>query len=290
MKKILSSITHRITYGALYCVSLLPMPLLYGLSSMMYALACHIVGYRKAVVIQNISRSFPEKNYAQVRDVVRRFYAGFTANFAEMVKSISIRPRKLDEKLTFIGLERLTGFVEEGKNVIACLGHCGNWEMLNYMPQKLDCDMYAVYKPLKSKVANRLMIRLRSRFGMRMIEDSSVVRHILKKESPPAVYLFLADQHPRKRDEKYRFKLLNQPAWHSPGVEKLARKTNSAVVYLYILPCGDTRGHYWIVCSPLCAGAGETSEGEITRRYIEHLTENIEEAPHAWLWSHRRWK
>jgi KDO2-lipid IV(A) lauroyltransferase len=289
MKKIVSSIVCRGTYGVLYCVSLVPMPLLYGLSSLMYVLAYHIVGYRKEVVIQNISRAFPEKNYAEVRQVVKRFYAGFTASFAEMIKSISIRPGMLDEKLIFIGLERLTGLVEDGKNVIACLGHCGNWEVLNYMPQKLGCDTYAVYKPLKSETANRLMIRLRSRFGMKPIEDRSVVRHMLAKNALPGVYLFLADQCPTIKDEQYRFELLNQPAYHFSGMEKLARKTGSAVVYLYILP-GEVKGRYLIVCAPLIADAGTTREGEITRKYVENLTENIQEAPHGWLWSHRRWK
>ena len=289
MKKMLSGIAYWSVYGVLYCLSLVPMPVLYGLSSLMYVLVCHVVGYRKAVVIQNISRSFPEKNYAQVHRVVRRFYAGFTAHFAEMVKSISVRPRALDGRLTFIGLERLTELVAAGKNVIACLGHCGNWEMLNYLPQKLDCETYAVYKPLKSRTVNRLMIRLRSRFGMKLIEDRSVVRHLLAKNTSPGVYLFLADQRPRIREEKYRFEFLNQPAYHSSGVEKLAHATGSAVVYLYVLP-DDVKGHYLAVCSPLCVDARATREGEITRKYIDNLTENIEEAPHAWLWSHRRWK
>lgn len=288
MKKVFSSIAYRSAYGALYCVSLVPMPILYGLSSMMYVIAYHVVGYRKAIVIQNISRSFPEKSYGEVGRVVKHFYAGFTASFAEMVKSISIRPRKLDAKLTFIGLERLTELLGDGKNVIACLGHCGNWEVLNFMPRKLDCDMYAVYKPLKSEVANRLMIRLRSRFGMRLIEDRSVVRHLLAKNTAPGVYLFLADQRPRIRDEKYRFEMLNQPTWHFSGVEKLARTTGSAVVYLHILP--TKRGSYTVVCAPLCDDGGATAEGEITRSYVGRLTENIEEAPHAWLWSHKRWK
>lgn len=289
MKKILSEVAYRSVYGALYCVSIVPMPVLYGLSSLMYVLCYRIVGYRKAVVIQNISRAFPEKNYGDVRLVVKKFYAAFTASFAEMVKSVSIRPRELDSKLTFIGLERLTGLVDEGRNVIACMGHCGNWEVLNYMPQKLHCDMNAVYKPLKSGTANRLMIRLRSRFGMKLIEDRSVVRHMLSKNRSPGVFLFLADQRPRIREEKYRFELLNQSAYHFSGVEKLARKTGSAVVYLHVLP-DEIKGNYLIVCSPLCTDAGTTRQGEITRRFVEHLTENIEEAPHAWLWSHKRWK
>ena len=179
MKKIWSAIAYRSAYGVLYVVSLVPLPLLYGASAVMYVIAYHLVGYRKAVVVQNISRAFPEKNYGEVQRVVKRFYAGFTASFAEMVKSISIPPRELDARLTFVGLEQLSDLVGQGRNVIACLGHCGNWEMLNYLPQKLACDMYAVYKPLRSRTANRLMIRLRSRFGMKLIEDRAVVRHLL---------------------------------------------------------------------------------------------------------------
>ena len=288
MKKIVSDIAYGSAYGALYSVSLLPMPILYGASWVMYALAYRVVGYRRAVVIQNISRSFPDKNYAEVRAVMKRFYAGFTASFAEMVKSISIAPRRLDAKLTFIGLERLSGFVTEGRSVIACMGHCGNWEMLNYMPVKLDCDMFAVYKPLRSSVANRLIKKVRSRFGMKLIEDRHVARRLLTRNASPAVFLFLADQCPKIRDEKYRFELLNQPAYHFSGMEKLARSTGSAVVYLHILP--SAKGHYTIVCAPFCVDAGKTAEGEITRQYIGRLTENIQKVPHGWLWSHRRWK
>jgi KDO2-lipid IV(A) lauroyltransferase len=132
------------------------------------------------------------------------------------------------------------------------------------------------------------MKKLRTRFGMKLIEDRHVARRLLTKNASTAVYLFLADQCPNTRDEKYRFELLNQPTYHFSGMEKLARSTGSAVVYLHILP--QAKGHYTIVCTPLCADAGATAEGEITRKYIAHLTLNIREVPHGWLWSHRRWK
>ena len=90
MKKILSVIAYKSAYGIIYSVSLIPMPLLYGFSSFMHFFAYHIFGYRKAVVIQNISRSFPEKKYGEVRDIVRKFYTCFTAYFAEIIKSVSI--------------------------------------------------------------------------------------------------------------------------------------------------------------------------------------------------------
>lgn len=152
-------------------------------SSLMFVFAYYILGYRKAVVIQNVARSFPEKNYGEIRCIVRKFYSCFTAYFAEIIKNVSIPLGKLDRKLTFENLELIGNYVQHGKNVIVCLGHCGKWEMLNFMPYKLSCGMYAVYKSLRSKVENQFMIKLRSRFGMKMIQEKSVVRHILTQNT-----------------------------------------------------------------------------------------------------------
>jgi KDO2-lipid IV(A) lauroyltransferase len=148
--------------------------------------------------------------------------------------------------------------------------------------------MYAVYKPLKSKTVNQLMIKLRSRFGMKLITDKAVVRHILTKKESSSVYLFLADQCPRSKEEKYRFDLLNQTSYHFSGMEKLARISKSAVVYLHITQ--SSKGNYKITCMPVCSETASADEGEITRKYVDLLTENIKEAPCGWLWTHKRWK
>jgi KDO2-lipid IV(A) lauroyltransferase len=167
------------------------------MASFAFFLAYYVIGYRKAVVIQNISRSFPEMKYGEIRCNIKKFYACFTAYFAEMLKSISAPAEVLNKKIIFENLELIDKYINDGRNVIACLGHCGNWEMLNFMPHKLHHDTYAVYKSLRSRTMNKLMIKLRSRFGMKLIPDKSVIRHILTQKSSPAVYLFLADQCPR---------------------------------------------------------------------------------------------
>jgi KDO2-lipid IV(A) lauroyltransferase len=33
-----------------------------------------------------------------------------------------------------------------------------------------------------------------------------------------------------------------------------------------------------------------TTEGEMTKRYVEFLSNFMREHPEMWLWSHRRWK
>jgi KDO2-lipid IV(A) lauroyltransferase len=288
MKQTLQIIAYRSVYGVAYAVSLIPMAFLYAMASFAFFLAYHVIGYRKAVVIQNISRSFPDMKYGEIRCNVKKFYVCFTAYFAELLKSISAPAEVLDKKIIFENLELIDKYVNNGRNIIACLGHCGNWEMLNFMPYKLRHDMYAVYKPLRSGVMNKLMIKLRSRFGMKLIPDKSVIRHILTQKSSAAVYLFLADQCPRIKEDKYKFNLLNQETYIFSGMEKLARISQSAVIYLHITQL--TKGNYKITCIPVCSEAETMNEGEITKKYVDLLTENIKEEPYGWLWTHKRWK
>lgn len=287
-KQILQQIAYKSAYASLYIISLLPMTFLYALGSITYFLAYYIIGYRKEVVIQNISRAFPDKRYGEVHAIVKKFYACFTAYFAEIIKSISVSAEVLDKKIVFENQELIDQYIASGRDVIACLGHCGNWEMLNFMPFKMQYDIYAVYKPLRSTTMNKLMIRFRSRFGMKLLPDKAIVRQILAKSSGPAVYLFLADQCPPVKEEKFRFTFLHQDTYVFSGMEKLARTSRSAVIYLHITQL--SKGHYKITCLPICSEASTTSEGEITQKYISLLTENIKEEPYGWLWTHRRWK
>ena len=288
MKLVLQTVAYKSVYTVTYLISLLPMGFLYAMASFTFFLVYHIMGYRKAVVLQNVARSFPEKRYGEVHAIVKKFYACFVSYFAEIIKSVSAPAEVLEKKIIFENLDLIDQYMNSGRDVIACMGHCGNWEMLSFMPYKIRHEIYAVYKPLRSGTMNRLMIKLRSRFGMKLLADSTVARHVLSNGSHPAVYLFLADQCPRKKEEKYRFTLLNQQTYFFSGMEKLARKGRTAVIYLHVTQL--SKGNYKIVCVPICSNAALTADGEITQKYVELLTENIREEPYGWLWTHKRWK
>lgn len=288
MKQAIQTVTYRTVYALTYTVSLLPMLFLYTMASFSFFLVYYLPGYRRSVVTQNISRSFPGMRYGEIQAVSKEFYTCFTAYFAEIIKAVSTSVNVLDKKITFENLGLIDQYINSGKNVIACMGHCGNWEMLNFMPYKIEHEVYAVYKPLKSKIINRLMIRLRTRFGMKLIANKSIVRHILSKKTSPAIYLFLTDQSPKTKEKKYKFTLLNQETYIFSGMEKLARASQSAVVYLHITQL--SKGNYKISFLPVCSSAELTKEGEITQKYVELLTKNIKEKPYSWLWTHKRWK
>src|SRR5690625_2459775 len=222
MKKIFQTIVYKGTYSIVYAVSLMPMTFLNAMAAFAFYVLYYIIGYRKAIVIQNIARSFPDKRYEEINAIVRKFYVCFTSYFAEIIKNISAPAEVLNRKVVFENLEIIDKNLKAGKNVIACMGHCGNWEILNFMPFKLEYEMYAVYKPLHSQVIDRLIVHIRSRFGMKLLSDKKIVRHFLNQKSTPSVYLFLRDQSPRIKEDNYKFRFLNQETQFFPGVDKLA--------------------------------------------------------------------
>lgn len=235
-----------------------------------------------------MSRAFPYKKYNEIQSLEKEFYQNFADMFAEVVKSISISNLKQTDKLDIKGFEFVEEQVKNGHNVIACVGHCTNWEILNCLPSKISTDVYSGYKQIRVPIIDKLMFDIRGRFGMHLIESKSVAKHILSNKDKPSLYLLIADQCPKNINENYQMLFLNQMTSVLPGPEKLARATHSAVVYISLTR--KRRGLFEAVCQPICENANETQDFGITKRYVELLEQNIQNDPSCWLWTHKRWK
>ena len=268
--------------------SILPMDMLYKISDLIFIVLFRIAGYRKEVAVQNLSRAFPNKKYNEIQSIEKEFYRNFADLFAEVVKSISISPIKQNCKLDVKGFEFVEKQVYNGKNVIAYLGHCANWEILNCLPFKVNVDIYSGYKRIKEPIINKLMFDIRSRFGVHLIESKSVARQILSNKDKPSLYLLIADQCPSNINTDYQMTFLNQNTSIFPCPEKLARATDSAVVYINLTK--KQRGHFEAECLPICENTSDIQYLGITEKYIKHLEQNIQKDPSCWLWTHKRWK
>jgi KDO2-lipid IV(A) lauroyltransferase len=264
------------------------MRVLYGISGLLYVLIFHVFSYRKRVVIQNLSRSFPEKRYDEIAAITRDFYRSFCYSLVEILKSASIPARLQQEKVELVGREVIESYLKQGRPVIASMGHCGNWELLNVLPVMLSANVNTVYKPLSTRCVDRLFLKIRSRFGMNMIPRQVVARHLVANKENPSVYLFLADQCPRGEKGVIRCDFLHQETRVFPGIERLARATGAVVVYLHVTRI--SRGKYRVECKDLCLDPARAVETGITDAYTRLLEENIREDPGGWLWSHKRWK
>ncbi len=269
--------------------SLLPFRVLYLLSDGVYHLV-RIIGYRKHVITQNLRYSFPQKSEAELIEIRNNFYRHFSDILLETLRLRYISKRQMQKHVSFENIEYLEQMTRQGRDVIALLAHFGNWEYvpaINLYITALGCD---VYRPLKNKNYDRLMLKLRSRFGNRNIKMKETLREIIsmKQNNIRFVLGLIADQSPSRSEKLVYLPFLNQNTPALLGPEKIARRTNDVVVFLEM--SRPRRGHYHIKVVPLFEDAQSTVDMEITKTYMKHLEQMILKTPHLWLWSHKRWK
>lgn len=273
-------------------VSLLPWRVLFWLSRGMAFLLYHVIGYRKKVVLQNLRHAFPTKTEAEIRAICRDFFLHFSDTSFETIKLLSVSKKSICRHyaLSPAGLALVDGYYQRGESFICIFGHFGNWEWSGpAFRHGLRSRSAFAYRPLKNKVFNWLMLRIRSRFAHAMMPLSKVARMLIgmQKQGSPLVIGLIADQSPNPR-QAYWMNFMNQDTAVNNGPEKLARRKNLPVVYFSIRK--ERRGFYRMEFEEIADQPAQLPEEEVTRRFMALLERDIRSAPAHYLWSHRRWK
>ena len=94
--------TEQLTYyllrGLFGLLAHLPWVVIHALCHATAFLIGRVVGYRRAVVRGNLSRSFPEKTTEELRQIERDFYLQFAYNFLSTPKLLHQSPERLTKE------------------------------------------------------------------------------------------------------------------------------------------------------------------------------------------------
>lgn len=286
----MKAIGYYIFSGFTWLLALLPLRILYVFSYLLYFIFTVFPGYRKAVVMQNLRNSFPEKDEGELRSLSKKFYMHLADMFIEGIKIRHMTEKELLKRFNFKNPELVNKYTSQGRDAIAAFGHYGNWEWIVGIHRVLDARVLTVYKPLHNRYFDRYFLKLRSRYGMELVAMSSTLRRIIsyRKEGVNTLTGLVADQTPPKKDIQFWTGFLNHDTPVYMGVEKLARKFDMVVFFFKISKV--KRGYYELEAEVICDDAISLDEFELTRLHIKRLEKHILEKPEYWLWSHRRWK
>ncbi len=277
-----------LVYGFLYLLSLLPLRVLYLLSDFSHWLIYHVIGYRKEVVLNNLSIAFPEKTAAEKEKIARRFYRNFTDNFIETIKFISASDNWFRKH--FIADPTL--FEQLYKQDYKCqvhLGHNFNWELGNLgMPLRFPYQLLTVYMPIKNKVMDRLFMKIRSKTGAQLLSATNMSHDLIPYRNQKYVLALVADQNPGHPRAAYWVNFFGRPTPFLKGPEKAAKNAKAAVIFCHFTK--KKRGYYQAHFSPAITEPHNLPEAALTRQYVAYLENVIRANPEMWLWSHRRWK
>lgn len=241
-------------------------------------------------MLQNLRNAFPEKTDKEINAICKAFYHCFCDLVLEMFKVLTISKESIIKRCKFDpeSFAIFSKFANEGKSVILVMGHTGNWEWAGH-PFTLLCrqQLYVLYHPARNKYFNGLMLRMRTRFGTRMIAMKTAYKEMLAHKNELTTTVFIADQTPQP-DHAYWTTFLNQDTPIFKGTEIIAKKLNLPVVYASVKKI--KRGYYEMFAKILTENPAATADGEISEMHTKMLEKDIIDQPETWLWSHRRWK
>jgi Kdo2-lipid IVA lauroyltransferase/acyltransferase len=279
-------------YAILYLVTLLPLRVLYVISDMLFPLVYHVVRYRRKVVRQNLTLSFPEKSKLEIIKIERKFYHYFCDVFIEAMYRINMSAKEVSKRITFENVELIEKIYAENKSAMLMMAHYGNWEWVSALSLHLpkDSPLYGVYKQLKNAEFDNMTYQLRLKYNMGNIEMRELFKTMLRmsKAGEKGVFAMVGDQRPAYNSIRFSMMFLNQPTPVIVGTEVLARKFNYPVLILSITR--PKRGYYHCKVEILSENPQAETEFAISQKYMQQLEVDITQHPELWLWTHKRWK
>ena len=259
---------------------------------LLFPLMYHIVRYRRRLVRKNIEKAFPDKTDNERRQIAKGFYHQFCDTIVETIYGFRCPDEEMRQRVVFENMDEVNRLVNQAGGGIFMLAHLGNWEWMASVQQWVSPEVTElnVYRQLKNKSMDRLMLAVRAKRGGACVEKQRILREMIKyrAEKKPVTIGLICDQKPRPEVTRTWNTFLHQETGWLDGGEMLGKKFGYPVFYAYITR--TNRGYYRTQLKTLSAEPKNTEEGEITKAYAQLLEQNILEQPQLWLWTHNRWK
>ncbi len=269
-------------------LSLLPYPLLYLLSNIIFLIMYRVIGYRKKVVFTNLRNSFPYKTNQELKKIMSDFYRHLCDIIMESVKGFTISEKQLRKRLIIKNPEFSNYFADKGQSIIFVGGHYNNWEICaQAFAMHSNHKCIGIYKPLSNAFINDKIYISRSKYGMHLISMKQTKKSFEDGDEPKAI-VFGSDQNPANPKKAHWVQFLNQDTGVLFGVERYAKEYDWPVVFVSISKV--KRGHYEVEYSLITDSPTEQPHGKITEDFTKRLEQDIINQPQYWLWSHKRWK
>lgn len=277
-----------LVYGLFYLLSLLPYRVMYLVSDCVYVLLFYVIRYRKAMVLNHLTHTFPDMSPEEREKIAKRFFHNFTDVWVEMIKIFSMSDADAAKRMKY-DFALAEKWYTTGKSVQIVGGHFMNWEYLPVaVPLFQPFTAIAIYMPLSNSVLDRVVYKLRSKYGLILLRAGNMQEEIKPWIDKQYMMIVGADQSPSNPDASYWLNFCNRPTGFIKG--PWVRAVRQGQPYIYLTIRKPSRGHYEFKMLPFADNPSDFSPEELTLKYARMLEEDIRQIPELYLWTHNRWK
>ncbi|WP_395051409.1 lysophospholipid acyltransferase family protein [Flavobacterium sp.] len=283
-------ILYLIAYPILWCISMLPFPLLYLFSDFVYIIVYYVIGYRKKTVRENLELAFPNLSAQERLFIEKKSFRHLCDMFLEMIKTMTISKKEIRKRFVVTNLDVYKKLEAQDKSIAMMLAHYASYEWVISMNAYVTFSAFAIYKKIANPYFDKLVRTIRSRFKAELITTKDTIPTIItnNKNKLLSIYGFASDQSPRLSSAFHWQKFMGIEVPVHTGAEMLSKKYDMNVIFLKVKKV--KRGYYQASFEVISENVKEVPNYEITDKFLKLVEQQIYESPEYYLWTHKRWK
>lgn len=278
-------------HGAARFFSGMPLPHALAWGRVMGGFFGNVLRYHRADAVDALAKSFPQVPAAEREKILRRMYAHFGMNIAELMRMSRLTLPEAVGSIEVEGEHNLHEAFTLKRGVIILTGHIGNWDLLCSRAPGFGYPLTVITKNLKQGSLNREWMRTRERFGVKFVPAHHSYRQCLTALRKNEQVGFILDQN-MIRSEGVFVDFFGRPACTSPGLAYMAAQSKAPVVpaFSYRQPGGIGHRAVFHPMLPPPESRDPAAMLRHTQQYTRILEDAIRVRPDQWIWLHRRWK
>jgi KDO2-lipid IV(A) lauroyltransferase len=240
----------------------------------------------------HIAIAFPELGPDDRDDLMRRCARHFGTMLAEVAWLSYASEHQVQGLCRLDGFEHFTNALDGGRGVMFATAHCGNWELLSSRLPIAGTPLTTAVRQLDDPRFDRMVTRLRSRFGTEVIPRGPAAgRQLARALGRNRVVGLLIDQDIPSVPGVF-VPFFGRPAWTPSGSAMLSLRMRCPLIPGFIHRRRDGTHHAVILppIEPPDEGSLEDRVRELTAAATAAIEHQVRAHPEQWVWMHRRWR
>ncbi|HMN16669.1 MAG: lysophospholipid acyltransferase family protein [Ignavibacteriota bacterium] len=251
----------------------------------------YFIPIRKDVVIDNLTKAFPDKSEKEIRTIAFNTFHSFLITLVEILYLPWTTEEQLNDIVKFFNLDIFEKRYLENNGLIVLSAHFGNWEYCAIAGGLITQRKFSVIvKPQRNPLVNDWLNKVRTKWNNEVVTLGVSIRNVFAVLMKKEIVAMVADQRGPEESIKLDFFGRKTSVYTGPAV--LSLKMNTPLIIGIAVRQPDFR--YKIVLEEISRdNLPENYEEkiiELSKRMIEYLESYIRKYPEQWFWMHRRWK
>jgi KDO2-lipid IV(A) lauroyltransferase len=241
--------------------------------------------------LRNLSLAFPQSDPMIVGAMAKGCFKALGRNAFDALRLTHLSKEAVLGLCTVDGEEHLRKAYDAGRGVVGLTGHIGCWELLAAYFACKGYKVDVIYRDMKDKRLEALLIGMRRRFGVPSIPRGASAVSAFKVLKRGEILAMLIDQDMDVDGIFVPF--FGVPAHTPRGAAAFALRSGAPIVPLAIHMQKD--GSHRITVLPALETPSERlgeaeRVDELTRRCAQAVESLVRIYPQQWVWFHDRWR